>query len=452
MLRARRASDTLVYLGTIDDVVLRHPWPDIAIGPDFLTDTIIDHVLFGAPLLINDGYLVNHPLARADLMAGERSLLLALVRKGFIKVLTRVDDLDALARMPGQMARQGIQTFGERIASDEWQRFELILRRLGDELRPLHNTLFWPPVDMGDGFRRLLENADYGIASKGFESLGLRTRHRTAVRRLLFNSAARLAKDSAAARTKFEEMAVEEAKALPTGDDREFVSDMMGFANEVYHFNFAINLDYAVASNGLTVLAETRMSRAFDDLLRVEEPVLNFERDVQLVGRPALAKSISRRALLDIVDQSTEVGRAKLLFQAHMRDFAAGLLSIDDARLHARTYEDALVKHFSAFNQDIAMPHIASIGMNIASAVAGAYLGPVKIAGEIGSNIGMGLLSTYVGEKGVLRIAERYRKRQIEGQFAEARTTVQPHVRGMLSALHFDAAVTHPIAAAVRSF
>ncbi len=371
-------------------------------------------------------------------------------------MLTRVNDLDALAKMPGQMARQGVGTFGERIASDEWQRFELILRRLGDDLRPLHNTIFWPPVDMGDGFRLLLENAEQGIVSKGFETLGLRTPHRTAVRRLLFNCAARLGNDSRAARTKFEDMVIREAQALPTGEDRQFVSDMMGFANEVYHFNFAINLDYAVAGDGLTVLAETRMSRAFDDLLRVEEPVLNFERDIQLIGKPGLAATISRKALLDIVDQSTDVGRAKLVFQGHMRQFATGQQSIDDARIHARAYEEALIRHFASFKQAVAMPHIASIGMNIASAVAGAYLGPVKeaakLVGEIGSSVGMGLLSTYVGEKGVLRIAERYRKRQIEKQFADARITQQPHVHGMLSALHFDPTVTHPIAAEVKSF
>ena len=58
--RNARRSDTLVYLGTVDDVVLRYPWPGIAIDENFLVETIVDHVLFGAPLLINDGYIVNH--------------------------------------------------------------------------------------------------------------------------------------------------------------------------------------------------------------------------------------------------------------------------------------------------------------------------------------------------------------------------------------------------------
>lgn len=454
--RNARRSDTLVYLGTVDDVVLRYPWPGIAIDENFLVETIVDHVLFGAPLLINDGYIVNHPLARADLMKGKDSLILALVRKGFIKILTRVDDLNDLARMPEQMAVD-IDSFRSRISDPDWKLFRYNLDDLGEALRPAFNTMFWPPVDMGDGFRLLVENASAGIDQKGYESLGLRTGEADLVRTLLDLVANRLATDTSGARNFFEAKATDLAGRLPNGTDRLFVDDVMGLANEIYHFNFGLNLDHQMRGDGISVVTETRFSRAFDDLLAVDEAIVNVEGSMPLMGKPALNATLDPKSLLDIVDPTTDVGQAKLNFQKRMRDFATGRHSIDEARAFAELYERALIGHFADRRAGRVLPHIVNLGMNLSSAVIGAYVAPVhaamQAAGEIGGGFGMGLLSSYVGERGLLRVGHRFRQRAVRKEFGANRGALKPHIqRAMLSTLRFEPAIIDPIADRVRKY
>lgn len=451
-----RPSDSLVYLGTIDDVVLRFPWPGISIDENFLIETILDHVLFGAPILINDGYLVNHPLARADLMKGKKSLILALVRKGFIKVLTRVDDLSSLASMPEKMAAD-IITFQERISAEDWKAFRYNLADLGEELRPSFNTLFWPAVDMGDGFRLLIENTIDSIAAKGIESLGLRTQSVDQVREVLTDVANRLAQDTSGARNYFEKIATKHATALPTGADRLFLSDLMGFANEVYHFNFGLNLDARLRKDGIRVITETRMSRAFDDLLAVDEAIINVEKSMPLMGRPTIKGSLAPKMLIDIVDPTTEVGAAKQTFQRRMRDFASGRHSVDEARDFAALYERALIAHFADRLAGRALPHVINLGVNLSSALISAYVGPVKdmmkAVGDVAGGFGMGILSTYVGERKLLRVGYRFRQRRITKEFGANRAAIKPNVqRAMLSALRFEPSVIDPIAARIRAF
>lgn len=456
-IRTPRPADTLVYLGTIDDVVLRHPWQDIPIGENFLIETIVDHVLFGMPLLINDGYLVNHPLARADLIKGKDSLILALVKKGFIKVLTRVDDLSKIADMPIDMARD-IGSFDALVRSSDWATLRNRLSELADTLSPDRNVYGWPPVDMGDGYRILLENVLSGIATKGYETLGFRTSDQASVQRVLSDVVNELIANTAAARTKFEDRTVEMAKSMPNDAGLQFVSDLMGLANEAYHFNFGIALDHQLSANGLNVVTETRFSRAFDDLLAIEEKYVSLTGDMPLMGKPDFKMLLDPAALVDIVDPATDIGGAKLLFQQRMRDFATGgRYSAEEARAFADLYERALARHFAPRRKWRGTSIAVNLGVNLTTSVMGAYFAPVKAmadaAGEFSSSFGMGLLSSYVGERNILRVGHRLRVRAMQKQLDSNRAEIKPNVqRAMLSALRFDTAATLPIAQKVKRF
>lgn len=451
-----RDEDTLVYLGTIDDVLLRHPWRDIAIGENFLVDTIVDHVIFGEPMLINDGYLINHPLARADLMKGKDSLILKLVEKGFIKILTRVSNPDELSKMPEQMARQNIKDFPDRLRSDDWEKLKYALDRLSDSLKFHYNCYRWPAVDMGDGFRILVENTIEGAYSKGFDSLGLNIRYGDHTLRTLNRIAERLAKNTSGARSYFEDAVKEAAKTLPGSDAETFVSELMGLANEIYHFNFGIHLDSKYRKDGLAIIAETRLSRAFDDMLAVDERVLEIDGELPLVGKPNLIKELSPSLLAGVVDPSTRVGDAKRSFKRLMREFAKGKYTMEEAQGFAAQYERALSEHFATSRSTVVSARVINVGMTISAAVLGAGVplastGMAAMAEAALYSTGLGLLASQVGEPGIMKVAKRFYNRRLREQFASSRVRLEPHVtRAMLSSLRFQPEIVDSVATRVK--
>jgi len=453
-----RESDTFTYIGTIDDVVLRYPWSGIPIGADFLNDTIIDHVLFGTPMLINDGYLINHPLARADLMKGEESLLAGLIESEFIKVLTRVSNPNELSRMPAEMARQNISSFAERMSGEDSGRLISTLDELGDKLLFHRNCYRWPSVDMGDGFRLLVENCVASVEQKGFQSLGLNVEYADQTIRMLSRVAERLAKDTSGARTHFEDAVIETAKTLPNDRSEPYVNELMGLANEIYHFNFGIQLDSKYREDGLAIVAETRLSRAFDDMLAVDERVLEIDGELPLMGRPDLVRTLSPKALAKVVDPQTEIGKRKLAFQKFMRAFSRGEYTLEEAADFAHQYEKALADHFVGSEPMGGRALAINVSMTLSAALVGVGLPSVSegawdLAEGIAYGTGLGVLASQVGEPNLMRVAKRFRNQRMLREFENSRVRLSPHMtRALLSSVRFQPETTDPIAAKVKRF
>src|SRR5688572_14178757 len=80
------ASLPWTYTGLLDDVMVRYS--DEYMSEDFFNRMIAKNVFFGGGMYINDGYLVNHPIARKHLVNRE-SLLRQMINVGFVRVLTR---------------------------------------------------------------------------------------------------------------------------------------------------------------------------------------------------------------------------------------------------------------------------------------------------------------------------------------------------------------------------
>ncbi len=74
------------YTGLLDDVMMRYS-ANYA-GQEFFSRMIAKELIFGGGLFINDGYLVNHPVAR-EFLANDDSILHYMLSTGFIRVLTR---------------------------------------------------------------------------------------------------------------------------------------------------------------------------------------------------------------------------------------------------------------------------------------------------------------------------------------------------------------------------
>lgn len=450
-----RASDTLAYIGTLDDVVERFPWKGFEVGlrrPDFLLETIVEHVLFGAPMLFNDGYLVNHPEARRDLMKGDKSLIATLVRKGFIKILTRTDDLQ-LHEMPIRM-RRNVASMAALVDSADWPVLRWRLEEISAALRPDYNVYRWPTVatangrqllDMGDGFRLLLDNVRSSVSKKGFSSLGFEFSDETKVRHLLDSVIGRLEADTLGARSFYESAARASVADLSPVVATRSLNEMMGLANEAYHFNFGLNLNHELKDRGIAVVTETRMSRAFDDLLAVDEAVVELQGTIPLIARPKFPISAEPRILAEVSDPASDIGRAKELFQQRMRNFVGGRHSIEEAQAFSAIYERALEDHFTTSVARKRDRHAITIGLNLAQSVIGASL----VSGPVGSAIGfgLGLLSSYVGESQLYRTASRLRRRAVMTDAAPISPNVQ---RAMLSVLRFDDSAASEIARAVK--
>ncbi|MGV6858637.1 MAG: hypothetical protein ACWA5X_06640 [bacterium] len=439
--------DRLVYLGTIDDVLLRFPWRDLPVAEGFFRETLIDHVLFGNPLLINDGYLVNHPLARRDLLEGENSLILALAQKGFIKILSRSDSPEDLAKMPANMATD-VHSFQRTMERDDWRQFECSLKRLGEHLGAgQNNWVPWPSVDMGDGFRVLLENISKSIASKGFESLGFSTYQKDAVRRVFDTVGDRLGNNTSGARTFFEQQQAKEAQGMPEAEAGLFTSDMMGLASELYHYNFGIHLDHSFRQQKRGgVITETRFSRAFDDLLAMEEDFVEIEGSIPIIEQPDLVKTVDPKVLSEIVDPATEIGRAKNRFLAQVEGLSSGKASSLEVQQAGALYKQALIEHFAAATPDRWLERSIPVGLAVAGGLAGG------VVSGVGAGIGLAMLSSYVGEPGLKRLLQRARSKQVAEAF-EAKpkpwkpAVKQSHVRkAMIGVLRFEPGHIDPIA------
>ena len=148
------------YTGLLDDVMIRYSGEFATEA--FFNKTIAKSIFFGYGVYINDGYLVNHPLARKYL-GNENSLLRAMLSQNFIRILTRTKDANELAQMPVEMGKT-IPSFKRLVDSDEWRfglkdekPFEELWAELTQAAFFRNNPRGWPPVNMSHGISELMK-------------------------------------------------------------------------------------------------------------------------------------------------------------------------------------------------------------------------------------------------------------------------------------------------------
>ncbi|MDX2142884.1 MAG: hypothetical protein SFV19_05990 [Rhodospirillaceae bacterium] len=454
-------SNGLVYLGTIDDVVLRFPWPGTNVKrKNFLINTILDHAFFGNALLINDGYLINHPEARRDLLKGENSIILALIREGFIRILTRMSDIEQYHDMPVQMAKK-IKSYELLVADkSKWRPLRRTLVKLGSELAKNKHYYGWPPVDMGDGFRILLERVAEEPAGQTIEKLGFRTNYVYGVEKVFDKVINKLNKEpTTAARDFFEKTqyeVVNDTRQISEAGGRCFTSDLMGLANEIYHINFGINLDYHFRNSSLrfSVTSETRFARAFNDLLAVETNSLPADQTIPLLDLPHFAIQLEPELIRALVRTDTPIGKAKGLFLAEANAFVSGKVARKDAEMAAKAYANALAVHFAAPRTAEQRSWLASIGFAAVGALAGMPLPDVGFA-KFASELTLGTIMSRFGEPGYWKLRSQLKRPKIEKVLLRGLSEQKRSLhnqRTLIGAVRFDPKMTEPIARRVKRF
>lgn len=277
------------YFGTLDDVVLKYPWR-FKVDTNYLNYSLAYQVITGRPVLINDGYLVNSPICRAQLQ-DRRSLLWTLIDCGFLAVLSRGKGRFGIHEMPEQMLHIG--SFNDLVHSrlpdvTDWRRFRRELEDMDRRLISQNQYQPWPKFDTNSGYA-VFANRLLGSTAR---SVGLANLASTQVLhdflRTFIDDLKKPGKKGP--RDRWELLATEYANVPDyTSQPKAFLNAMMRLANEVYHYNIGVGLsaDYEVPIN-----VETQASVAFDDLLM--KPNLLLEDVSQVKDMPRLR--VSRNA------------------------------------------------------------------------------------------------------------------------------------------------------------
>jgi len=289
----------MTYSGLLDDVVLRHRiTPEVDMS--FFNRSIIKNVFFSGRIFLNDGYLVNHPAALAQL-TNENSVLRTMLKQNFVRVIARQPDADQFAKNPEMMAERGVKSFQQLVDRVDWPD---IRRRLYNWANGFFNAGMidpWPPVLMHHGFRKLFDR----IFDKDLDDLGL-----TPLSGFDIDDFRRQYEEHPshenAPRTAVEEVAeaMKEAGKL----DRLGVALLMNIANQCYHYNFAMCLS---DSTGKQVVTDTTIGKAFEDILDLDQAV---EAEIEKLPVLSVPKNfpIDNGALFDVLlDHGSDLNTAK---------------------------------------------------------------------------------------------------------------------------------------------
>jgi hypothetical protein len=302
--------DTLqyTYTGLLDDVMVRYS--NEYLNENFFNKMIAKNIFFGGGIYINDGYLVNHEIARRNLY-NENTLLRRMLSEGFIHILTRERDASSLSEMPQKMAGQGIQSFQELVNDNEWEVFRPEFTRIAQSAFQKGHTRQWPNRDMSYGFTKLMVRA---FSEEITSNLGLRNISRDEWLRIRDGFLARNPQGGGP-RDKLEKSALDILGER--SDWRTAMNEIMTIGNQAYHYNFGLTLtdedEYGVA-------VDTTLGPAFDELLETTQVNRGQLDNIPLLRLPQDVPFERGDLFLDFLDSATQAGQAKLNYLRSLRN------------------------------------------------------------------------------------------------------------------------------------
>ncbi len=352
----------LVYVGSLDDSVVRNPWAGIR-GNDFM-EAVLRQTLTSDPMAINDGYIFQSKgdWALLDIQKREESFLFKLASAGFLKVLCRTKNLE---EMPERMSGV-VDTHTALVQRSDFSEIKKAAYWFGDALLQHNAFASWPTIDIGYGFY-LSCVAAYRMVrdTKSTDELGL-----TGVPRAMVLSAFRdlirmFHENPTSIRGNLESKVIPKVIAETACQARvanKFKAVMMGFANELYHLNFAALLSAeSHPDHGFAGIAvETRHSPLFMGL--VDRGVLpavagGDRREAVQLDVPTKIAADKIDATLAFVTPGTGAFDAKAAFLRGEGALFAGDPDADRERSnHARALNGAIYDSFYG-RRDEALVH-----------------------------------------------------------------------------------------------
>jgi hypothetical protein len=435
------ATEGFNYLGTIDDVAVRFPWR-FKLTESALNHSLLMQVIDGRPVLLNDGYLVQHAMARQSVI-DQQSLLWELMRVGFVRVMARGGDRYTLAQMPEQMHK--VRSFFElvhgQIPNVDWQELRSALESADQLLRRQGHLVDWPAFESGSGFaafaRRVRERGSHP------RSLGMgRIVHPDVLNEFLDRFMDKMALDPVGPRNAWEKLAFSMArKSAVVNDAPAFVRSMMNFATEIYHYNMGVML---TAHYNVPVSVETQTSPAFDDLLVRPDVLVDELPAVPRLNTPRVLTTVDPKRLAGIVaEPDSKLYRARADWIARRNAWErrpAALSAADTARARAERADlkesgkayamalTALVGKHVRYEQTEGIFHAVvgavvkeggsglTMTATVAAAAAAAAVG-APVAGVAVAGIAAGYVVSQAQKKLLGGVVRKFRVKLLERQF-----------------------------------
>ncbi|MGR9116876.1 MAG: hypothetical protein ACU85E_14025 [Gammaproteobacteria bacterium] len=361
-----------------------------------MTEKRLDHslavqLITGRPILLNDGYLIQHSLC-IKAITDRDSLLWSLIDAGFVSILSRGFGRFPLQEMPVQMSTS-VETMSLLIndkltGAPPWNEYKKRLEDVDRRMRAVDNFVPWPRYDAGSGYsvfaRRLLDR------KSSPKSLGLTAlRSDDVLESFLKEFNELLEKDMSAARTKWEQLAKRYAdNPNYAKNPKKAHHELMVLANEIYHYNIGVMLSGSFDS---PVSVETQVSAAFDDLLVVEDVILEESPEYPKLNVPRVVATAPPGKLVQILDPYRPVGAARLRWLALEKNTQSGTLEDKQAVFDAADeYAKRLSEHLG-----VSVSYKESEGL--ISFVAGKALSVPRDALLLGSAAAVGAASSKLG-------------------------------------------------------
>jgi len=308
------------YTGLLDDVMIRYS--NEYSSRDFFNKMIAKNIFFGGGMYINDGYLVNHRIAREELR-NDNSLLRRMLATGFIRILTRASSGDDLSQMPEKMAKQGNESFRQLTTSDEWNDFKLVFSRVAQSAFYNHTARPWPDRNMSVGFTKLMRERAFTAEPRNLGIANVSCDEWLRIRDDFFSRDP----ESSGPRDKLGKAALSILNDTRS-DPRVSMNEVMTIGNQAYHYNFGLALTHE-ENNGVAV--DTTIGSAFDELLQTRQIERGQLDNIPLLRLPRDIPFDRGDLFLDFLDQSTQVGQAKLNYIVSLRNVISGIDSDFDS-------------------------------------------------------------------------------------------------------------------------
>jgi hypothetical protein len=363
------------YFGLLDDFAVRHH--DAAVtSMRALNEHLLTAVLFEGPLLINDGYLLNHAVLQEAVLKPDASPLRALVESGYIQILTR--NGRGLATLAERMADDGVAS-AQHLLTTEIYRKQLkpALSTWGERLElfdfevPFRD---WPKMHLSQIFTKLATDALDGAVE--MSAAGQDRKQLVEFQKVLHHGG------SSANRTYWEKE-VDRLNADAKISD-EVRTALMLMGNEVYQYAWGCALseedDRAAVQTRAPMYLDLDVPLGRLDPEGQHHGVTVFGPDLGVAGK----RIGSRWSLLaKVVRGNEEIAAVKGQFLTELNRYHADPIAGDEQVTGAaKQYSKALSAHFGssrrAFRLDVTTTFLSG-GVGLA------------VGGPVGAAVGIGV-------------------------------------------------------------
>ena len=343
------------YVGRFDDFGQRNGLSNISL--DGFNRYLVQAAVVGQPLLINDGYILNHPVVRTALITPTASPLRSFVRAGLVKILMRTSGNLALA--VERMADEGSKSF-QNLATDKKIKTNIEeIKRWTDEMAALDEYelskcrfVDWPEFQIDAAYYKMMRSLeDHYLGSSTIATKENKIR-------VFGELNSQMEAGTRSPRDRFEKIVARLANQDKISYDAQ--KELLTIANQAYHYNWSACLNGS--KQQFSVVVETEDSERFSHILPEQLTVDLSDKDYAeskvtlevpvFCGTDVLIKEDWDKLAIALGDTGSELWYAKQEFLLRQSEFVrciGNTMNLQEAQQKAQkgadNYSKLLIEH-----------------------------------------------------------------------------------------------------------